>query len=116
MGIPCLTVRDSTERPITVSEGTNGLVGINPNGIRRAASDILTGRAKRGRVPHLWDGHAASHRPSSGPHSEHTHFSLTCRTTRPPSQSKAESLADPLPYLLLPARLHRLLYPLARRS
>jgi len=59
LGIPCLTVRDSTERPITVSEGTNGLVGINPNGIRRAASDILTGRAKRGRVPHLWDGHAA---------------------------------------------------------
>ena len=59
MGIPCLTVRDSTERPITVSEGTNGLVGINPNGIRRAASDILTGRAKRGHVPHLWDGHAA---------------------------------------------------------
>jgi UDP-N-acetylglucosamine 2-epimerase (non-hydrolysing) len=59
LGVPCLTVRENTERPVTVTEGTNTIVGLDPDGIRRGASEILAGRAKRGRLPHLWDGHAA---------------------------------------------------------
>jgi UDP-N-acetylglucosamine 2-epimerase (non-hydrolysing) len=59
LGIPCLTVRENTERPVTVTEGTNTIIGLHPDGIRRGASEILAGRAKRGRMPHLWDGHAA---------------------------------------------------------
>jgi len=59
LGIPCLTVRENTERPITVSEGTNTLVGLNPMMLRRAAEKILSGRSKAGRIPRLWDGHAA---------------------------------------------------------
>jgi UDP-N-acetylglucosamine 2-epimerase (non-hydrolysing) len=59
LGVPCLTVRENTERPVTVTEGTNTVVGVDPEGIRRVANEILAGRAKHGRVPYLWDGHAA---------------------------------------------------------
>jgi UDP-N-acetylglucosamine 2-epimerase (non-hydrolysing) len=59
LGVPCLTLRTSTERPITVAQGTNTLVGRDPEAIRRGVDAILAGGGKRGRVPELWDGHAA---------------------------------------------------------
>jgi UDP-N-acetylglucosamine 2-epimerase (non-hydrolysing) len=59
LGVPCLTLRDNTERPITVTEGTNLLVGSDAEAVRRAARRILDGEACKGRVPELWDGHAA---------------------------------------------------------
>ncbi len=59
LGVPCLTLRENTERPITVEEGTNTLVGRNRDAIVGHVDEILAGRGKRGRVPELWDGHAA---------------------------------------------------------
>lgn len=59
LGVPCLTMRDNTERPITVSQGTNTLVGMDPARIVSEARAILSGRAKVGRRPPLWDGKAA---------------------------------------------------------
>jgi UDP-N-acetylglucosamine 2-epimerase (non-hydrolysing) len=59
LGVPCLTLRDNTERPITVSEGTNLLVGTDPAKIVAAARNTLAGKGKSGRIPPLWDGHAA---------------------------------------------------------
>ncbi|MEX1198493.1 MAG: UDP-N-acetylglucosamine 2-epimerase (non-hydrolyzing) [Pseudohongiellaceae bacterium] len=59
LGIPCVTLRDSTERPITVTQGTNTVVGTDPAAIRRAHADILNGSDKAGRQPELWDGEAA---------------------------------------------------------
>ena len=58
LGIPCLTVRENTERPITVSMGTNVLVGRDPEKLRMELSRVLGGKAKKGTVPPLWDGHA----------------------------------------------------------
>jgi UDP-N-acetylglucosamine 2-epimerase (non-hydrolysing) len=57
--IPCLTLRDNTERPVTVSCGTNRLVGTDPEKIFQGALEILSGEWKRGQIPDLWDGHAA---------------------------------------------------------
>jgi UDP-N-acetylglucosamine 2-epimerase (non-hydrolysing) len=59
LGIPCLTLRDNTERPITVEEGTNTIVGTDAQRIERAVAEILATGGKSGRVPELWDGHAA---------------------------------------------------------
>ena len=59
LGVPCLTLRENTERPVTVSQGTNLLVGTDPRNIMAAAGDILAGKRKAGRVPPLWDGKAA---------------------------------------------------------
>jgi UDP-N-acetylglucosamine 2-epimerase (non-hydrolysing) len=59
LGVPCLTLRENTERPITISQGTNLLVGTDPNKIIAAARDILAGKGKAGRIPPLWDGKAA---------------------------------------------------------
>jgi len=59
LGVPCLTLRDNTERPITVEQGTNTVVGTDPAVIRRAAVEVLDGAVKKGRVPQLWDGHTA---------------------------------------------------------
>jgi UDP-N-acetylglucosamine 2-epimerase (non-hydrolysing) len=59
IGVPCLTLRESTERPITVSEGTNILVGISPDIIIEAAKMILNGKNKKYRRPKLWDGQSA---------------------------------------------------------
>jgi UDP-N-acetylglucosamine 2-epimerase (non-hydrolysing) len=56
LGVPCLTVRLNTERPVTVTEGTNELVGIDPDRIVAAGTAALRGGGKRGRVPALWDG------------------------------------------------------------
>src|SRR5262249_3851150 len=59
LGVPCLTVRENTERPITVEVGTNILVGRDLRRLRREADKILSGTRKPGRIPPLWDGHAA---------------------------------------------------------
>ena len=59
LGVPCLTARENTERPITIEQGTNTLVGRNSATILHAVDEILSGGGKRGRVPELWDGHAA---------------------------------------------------------
>jgi len=58
LGVPCLTLRENTERPITVSLGTNILVGRDPDKLRCELSRILAGKAKKGTVPPLWDGRA----------------------------------------------------------
>jgi len=60
LGIPCLTLRENTERPITVTEGTNLVVGVDPVRIVAEARAILGGTRKQGRRPELWDGHAAA--------------------------------------------------------
>ena len=59
LGIPCLTLRENTERPITVTEGTNRIVGNDPEAIRREARAALDGARSAGKAPELWDGHAA---------------------------------------------------------
>ena len=59
LSVPCLTMRDSTERPITVEQGTNVIVGRNGSLILSSVEDILRTGGKRGRMPELWDGHAA---------------------------------------------------------
>ncbi|HEU4844162.1 MAG TPA: UDP-N-acetylglucosamine 2-epimerase (non-hydrolyzing) [Burkholderiaceae bacterium] len=59
LGVPCLTLRDNTERPVTVSEGTNAIAGRDPAVILALCDDILRYGGKAGRVPRHWDGHAA---------------------------------------------------------
>ncbi len=59
LGVPCLTLRENTERPITISQGTNLLVGTDQDKIIAAARDTLAGKGKAGRIPPLWDGHTA---------------------------------------------------------
>lgn len=59
LGVPCLTIRENTERPITVTQGTNILVGTDPDTIVVAARECLYGKCKPGRIPPLWDGHTA---------------------------------------------------------
>jgi UDP-N-acetylglucosamine 2-epimerase (non-hydrolysing) len=59
LGIPCLTLRDNTERPVTVTRGTNHIVGQDFEKIKAKAREILGGNSKKGERPELWDGHAA---------------------------------------------------------
>ena len=59
LGVPCITLRRNTERPITCEIGTNVVVGTSPDSILRHASVILNGRAKPGKIPERWDGKAA---------------------------------------------------------
>jgi UDP-N-acetylglucosamine 2-epimerase (non-hydrolysing) len=59
LGVPCLTLRENTERPITVEAGTNLLVGRDRDAILAGVVEILASGGKRGRVPELWDGRAA---------------------------------------------------------
>jgi UDP-N-acetylglucosamine 2-epimerase (non-hydrolysing) len=59
LGIPCLTLRENTERPVTVTEGTNQLVGPDRNRIVAGAKIALQSEVKTGRIPELWDGRAA---------------------------------------------------------
>lgn len=60
LGVPCLTLRENTERPVTVDEGTNTIVGVDPARIVAEARAILAGQGKQGRRPELWDGQAAA--------------------------------------------------------
>ena len=59
LGVPCLTVRENTERPITITNGTNTLVGTDMELLTREVAQILAGQGKGGRVPPLWDGLAS---------------------------------------------------------
>jgi UDP-N-acetylglucosamine 2-epimerase (non-hydrolysing) len=60
LGVPCVTLRENTERPITVTEGTNTIVGTDPEKIKHCVDDILVTGGKSGRVPEYWDGQTAS--------------------------------------------------------
>ena len=59
LGVPCLTMRANTERPVTVTVGTNQIIGADTELLQREVARILDGHGKQGRVPELWDGHAA---------------------------------------------------------
>lgn len=59
LGIPCFTMRENTERPITLKQGTNILVGTTGKGILKAYQKFKRGIRKRGKVPELWDGKTA---------------------------------------------------------
>ena len=59
MGIPCITLRDNTERPETCTVGTNELIGTNPAAIPPALQTLYAGKWKKGAIPPLWDGHTA---------------------------------------------------------
>jgi UDP-N-acetylglucosamine 2-epimerase (non-hydrolysing) len=59
LGVPCVTIRENTERPVTVEEGSNVLAGTDPEVIVREARKVLRGEGKQGRRPQLWDGKAA---------------------------------------------------------
>lgn len=59
MGVPCMTLRDNTERPETVTEGTNELIGTNPSAIAPALETLFKGNWKTGQIPQLWDGNTA---------------------------------------------------------
>ncbi|MEA1897728.1 MAG: UDP-N-acetylglucosamine 2-epimerase, partial [Bacteroidota bacterium] len=59
LGVQCLTVRNNTERPVTVDLGTNQLIGTDFNMVKNAARKVLSGKRKPGKIPELWDGKAA---------------------------------------------------------
>ncbi len=59
MGIPCITLRDNTERPETCTIGTNELIGTNPSAIKPTLEKLFDGKWKKGGIPELWDGKAA---------------------------------------------------------
>jgi UDP-N-acetylglucosamine 2-epimerase (non-hydrolysing) len=56
MGIPCMTLRNNTERPETITEGTNELIGTNPKAIKPALEKLFAGQWKKGSIPDMWDG------------------------------------------------------------
>lgn len=60
MGVPCITLRDNTERPETCTVGTNELIGTNPDAIKPALDKLFAGEWKKGAIPELWDGHTAA--------------------------------------------------------
>jgi UDP-N-acetylglucosamine 2-epimerase (non-hydrolysing) len=64
LGVPCFTLRSNTERPVTVSEGTNVLLGLDPGRILEIP-DLISGRARSGGVPALWDGRAGERAASA---------------------------------------------------
>jgi len=59
LGIPCLTIRENTERPITIDEGTNTLVGSDSKKIISSVNEIMNNGGKKGKIPELWDGNTA---------------------------------------------------------
>lgn len=73
--VPCLTFRDSTERPVTVDLGTNQLLfDLNPETVRQHVADILNGRAKQSVIPPLWDGQTAGRIAKILCAEENTHY------------------------------------------
>jgi UDP-N-acetylglucosamine 2-epimerase (non-hydrolysing) len=60
MNVPCMTIRENTERPETVTEGTNLLLGVDPEAIKPAMQTLFEGKWKKGQIPDKWDGHAAA--------------------------------------------------------
>ncbi len=56
--VPCLTLRENTERPVTVTVGTNVVVGSDPERVKMEAAKVLSGHGKKGGVPERWDGQA----------------------------------------------------------
>lgn len=60
MGIPCMTLRDNTERPETIDIGTNELIGTNPKAIKPAMEKLFSGKWKKGAIPELWDGRTSA--------------------------------------------------------
>jgi UDP-N-acetylglucosamine 2-epimerase (non-hydrolysing) len=60
LGVPCVTLRENTERPITVDEGTNSIVGTDPDKIKACVNEIIATGGKSGRIPEYWDGRAAN--------------------------------------------------------
>jgi UDP-N-acetylglucosamine 2-epimerase (non-hydrolysing) len=81
LGVPCITIRENTERPITVEQGTNTLVGIDPQAIVAAARSVLDTGGKGGRIPELWDGRCAERIAA------HLHGWLLRDHARPPTES-----------------------------
>lgn len=59
LGVPCMTLRDTTERPETCTLGTNELLGTNPESIAPVMRKLFSGNWKKGRIPELWDGKTA---------------------------------------------------------
>ncbi len=59
LGVQCITVRNNTERPVTVEVGTNQLIGTDLGKVEAAAKQVLNGKKKKGKIPDKWDGHAA---------------------------------------------------------
>jgi UDP-N-acetylglucosamine 2-epimerase (non-hydrolysing) len=59
LNVPCLTLRNKADRPVTVEEGTNTLIGKDSDKIGSEVTNILNGKGKTGRVPELWDGRTA---------------------------------------------------------
>jgi UDP-N-acetylglucosamine 2-epimerase (non-hydrolysing) len=59
LGIPCLTLRENTERPVTITEGTNELVGSQAERIIAGVQRIVNGNTRKPKHPELWDGHAS---------------------------------------------------------
>lgn len=60
MGVPCMTLRDNTERPETCEVGSNELIGTDPKNIAPAIRMLMAGKWKKGKIPDLWDGHTAT--------------------------------------------------------
>ena len=60
LGVPCITLRENTERPVTVEEGTNVLVGSDPKKIYEAFTSVVRDRRGGAKFPRYWDGQAAS--------------------------------------------------------
>jgi UDP-N-acetylglucosamine 2-epimerase (non-hydrolysing) len=59
LGVQCITVRNNTERPVTVTTGTNQLIGTELEAVEKAAIEVLEGHIKEGTIPEKWDGHTA---------------------------------------------------------
>lgn len=59
MGVPCMTLRDNTERPETITQGTNELIGTDPKAIQPAMEKLFSGQWKKGSIPEKWDGQTA---------------------------------------------------------
>jgi UDP-N-acetylglucosamine 2-epimerase (non-hydrolysing) len=87
LGVPCLTFRENTERPITVSEGTNQLVGLDLVRLATAIDEVLSGEIVEGRTPELWDGQAAAR-------ILHVLQGRDPRRSHPPARSEDASPAD----------------------